>query len=51
MTTAYGAEDWQPEEGVGSDPLKMDTLEERWIEFYVARTSAQIERALSEEEI
>jgi hypothetical protein len=49
----YGGEDpedWVPEDGsVASDPLTLEEMDERWIQFYSDRIQAQIEAMLSEE--
>jgi len=49
----YGGEDpddWVPEdESVASDPLTLEEMDDRWIQFYSDRIHAQIEAMLSEE--
>jgi len=49
----YGGEDpedWKPEdESVGSDPLTIEEMDDRWIVFYSARIYAQIEAMLGAE--
>lgn len=49
----YGGEDpedWVPENAsVASDPLTLEEMDERWIQFYSDRIQAQIEAMLSEE--
>lgn len=49
----YGGEDpddWVPEdESVASDPLTLDEMDEKWIQFYSDRIQAQIEAMLSAE--
>ena len=43
-------EDWVPEDGsVASDPLTIEDMDERWIQFYSDRIQAQIEAMLSAE--
>jgi hypothetical protein len=52
MPLMYGEdpEDWVPEDaGVGTDPLRMDDLDDRWIQFYADRINSQIERMLNAE--
>lgn len=43
-------EDWNPEDvSIASDPLTVEEMDERGIQFYVDRIQAQIEAMLSEE--
>lgn len=50
VAPAFDPEDWFPEEGyVGTDPLNMEGLDERWTQFYIDRMVAQAERKLKEE--
>lgn len=48
-----GPEDWEPndgsEESVGSDPLCMLGLDERWLTFYIERMIRQVEVVLGAE--
>lgn len=47
MGTVFDAEDWQPEDGYEHDPLTIEELDDRWIQFYLDRTMRQIEKALA----
>lgn len=43
-------EDWVPEDAsIASDPLTVEEIDERGIQFYADRIQAQIEAMLSEE--
>ena len=43
-------EDWKPEtDSVASDPLTLEEMDDRWIQFYSDRIQAQIEAMLNEE--
>lgn len=49
--TTFGEdpEDWVPEEAsVASDPLTLEEMDDRWIQFYSDRIHGQIEAMLSE---
>lgn len=48
MGTVFGAEDWNPEDGYDTDPLTIEEMDDRWIQFYLDRTLRQIEVALAE---
>lgn len=49
----YGGEDpedWNPEdENVSSDPLSIEEIDDRWIQFYSERIHTQIENFLTED--
>lgn len=43
-------DDWLPEdEGVAAEPLTLEEMDDRWIEFYSSRIHAQIARLLEED--
>lgn len=48
---AFDPEDWRPEDAshVGTDPLDLESLDERWTTFYTERMIAQAERRLKAE--
>lgn len=51
--TTFGEdpEDWVPEdESVASDPLTVEEIDDKWIQFYSDRIHAQIENFLSQDE-
>ena len=44
-------EDWFPEDdGVGSDSLTIEALDDRWIDFYTSRFIATLEDILNEDD-
>lgn len=44
-------EDWVPEEeSIAVDPLTVEDLDDRWIQFYTDRIHTQIESFLSQDE-
>lgn len=50
VTFGEDPEDWVPEESsVASDPLTVEELDDRWIQFYTARIHTQIESFLSQD--
>lgn len=51
--TTFGEdpEDWVPEEeSVSSDPLTVEEIDDKWIQFYTDRIHTQIENFLSQDE-
>lgn len=52
-STAFGEdpEDWVPEEeNTATNPLTVEDLDDRWIQFYTDRIHTQIESFLSQDE-
>ena len=52
-STTFGEdpEDWVPEEdSIASDPLTVEEIDDKWIQFYTDRIHAQIENFLSQDE-
>lgn len=49
----YGAEDpddWKPEEeSIASDPLTIEEIDDKWIQFYTDRIHTQIEQFLTQD--
>jgi hypothetical protein len=51
VTFGEDPEDWVPEEeSVASDPLTVEEIDDRWIQFYTERIHNQIENFLSQDE-
>jgi len=51
VTFGEDPEDWVPEEeSVASDPLTVEEIDDKWIQFYTDRIHAQIENFLSQDE-
>lgn len=51
--TTFGEdpEDWVPEdESIASDPLTVEEIDDKWIQFYSDRIHSQIENFLSQDE-
>ena len=50
VTFGEDPEDWTPEEeSVAVEPLTLEEMDDRWIQFYAARVQRQIEAMLSAE--
>ena len=51
VTFGEDPEDWVPEEeSTASDPLTVEEIDDRWIQFYTDRIHNQIENFLSQDE-
>jgi hypothetical protein len=48
VPTAFDAEDWYPEDGYEHDPLDMESLDERWTQFYADRFNQMAAKVIEE---